>query len=498
MRGELEEQRLERLSKMHDTIRALKNLPDKEKERVVRKLRSVMEPVSTETSTAIQVSEPQIEVEVEASPVDIIGLLLASEEQEPATHSPEQGVRPTEQRSQPEGETEKANPSVPVPYPSPLTSSPLIPLTHSPPILPTSSPFSPPFESTETKVNIPTVQVEPLQTLMLPRTSDDPDFLSVSPSTPPAQADATLPPTTSPPSRDSHEEPTAYLRESAPEKEEESLEGIADTLAKLYKEYQDSITTFNSVITSSQYSSAAVGDVPIFLSSTPAQSVDSCKEKGRTDQSDKPISEASSEEPSIILRASKHQVQLTDMESEAWSLLSSAASTTSPALWEDNAATVDASLPDQPSRGISADRSSATSTTDGETAVMIVGTTSDTVDEINSDKDDQDVSQPSKNAALSTPSRFVERAEETFHNVEQRSEAIAASYRRRIDAPTDKTYKEAQSLLQALGVPVVVTEGGEEAEAVASALVLEGRGDYVASDDTVRNAYSMETLLRIS
>jgi hypothetical protein len=396
IRGGLEDQRLERLYKLHDTIRTLKNLPEEEKKRVTRKLRLIMERVQTKTPTAIQESEPQVGVGVQATPADIIGLLLTLEEPGPATHSL---GPPVEQQVQPK-ETEKINLSVPVSHDVPPTTS-------LPRIL---------SGDTEAKPSIMTPQME-----------------------------------------------------------QQSLEEISDTLTELYKEYQDSITTFNSVITSSEYPFAAAGDVPIFRSSTMGQSGDP-NDKGRTDGSSEPMSGESSEEPSVILRASKHQVELTDMESEAWSLLSSAASTLSPTLRGDGAATTNLSPSDQRLRDTSADQSPATSPAGGEATTGIEGTTSYAMD-------------GPEGAAPSTSAQFVEQAEETFHNVEQRSRAIAASYKLRTDAPTDQTYREARSLLQAMGVPVVVTEGGEEAEAVASALVLEGSADYVASEDTVSNPW---------
>jgi len=408
MRGDLEGQRLERLSKMHDTIRALKGLSDEEKKRVTRKLKSLME---AKAPTTIESAEPQIEVEVRAEPADIIGLLLSSEA---------------------------------------------------------------PLDAAETEARIATSQVEQPQLTQ--------------------QADATLPPSGS-----VQEESTSHLKEKAAEKEGESLEAIADTLTKLYKEYQDSVSTFNGVLTSSEYPSVAAGDLPIFLSSTPDPSVDSSSDKRHTDVSCGPISEETSneEEPSTTLRASRHQVELMGMESEAWSLLSSAASTSSPALRKAGTAPaiVVPPPPDQLTIGIPVDQSTSISTADEKTTVDVVGTTPGPVAGMDSGKDDQDVSQPPQSAAPSTPAQFVEQAEETFHNVEQRSEAIAASYKRRIDAPTDRTYREAQSLLQAMGVPVVITEGGEEAESVASALVLEGSGDYVATEDTVSDPCLMKTPL---
>lgn len=443
MRGDLEDQRLERLSKMHDTIRALKGLSDEEKKRVTRKLKSLMEP---SPAKAIDSAEPQIEVEVQADPADIIGLLLSSEERGSTDRSSEQA---TEQKSRPE-ETEKASVSLSLSHTSSPTSSP-------------------PLDGTETNTHIATSQVEQLQTQTQPPALGDSDRLSVSPITPLIQ-----------------EELTSHSKEYAPEKEEESLEAIADTLTKLYKEYQDSASTFNSALISSESSSAAAGDVPIFLSATPGLNVDSPNDKRRVDGSCESISEAWSEgEPSIVLRASRNQVELVGMESEAWSLLSSAASSSSPALRIDDTAPANilSHPPDQPIIGIPVDQSTTT--------VEVVGTTPGPVVEMDSSRD---VFQPPQSAAPSTPAQYVEQAEETFHNVEQRSGAIAASYKRRIDAPTDRTYREVQSLLQAMGVPVVVTEGGEEAEAVASALVLEGHGDLVATEDTVSDPCLMRNI----
>ena len=414
MRGDLEDQRLERLSKMHDTIRALKGLSDEEKKRVTRKLKSIMDP---SLPKPIESAEPQIELEVQADPADIIGLLLSSEEREPVDRPSEQAVRRTEQLQ--------------------------------------------------------------TQTLPLPPALGDPDCLFVSPFTHLVQADATLPPS------GSVQEPTSHPKA---EKGEESLEAIADTLANLYKEYQDSVFTFNNVLTSSEYSSAAAGEVPIFLSASLGPSVDSLNDKRRAGESCESISEESysEEEPSPILRASRHQVELMDMESEAWSLLSSAAGSSSQALQKDDTAPAKmlSHLSQQSMIGIPADQLTTT--------VGVVGTTPDPAFQIDSSNDDRYGSQ---RPTPSTPAQFVEQAEETFHHVEQRSEAIAASYKRRMDAPTARTYREAQGLLQAMGVPVVVTEGGEEAEAVASALVLEGIGDYVATEDTVSDLFLREASL---
>ncbi|KAI0035488.1 PIN domain-like protein [Vararia minispora EC-137] len=66
----------------------------------------------------------------------------------------------------------------------------------------------------------------------------------------------------------------------------------------------------------------------------------------------------------------------------------------------------------------------------------------------------------------------------------EKSTFMAESYLRRSSPPTDETYAESRSILNAMGVPVVVTSGPYEAEALASSMVLRGLADYVASEDT--------------
>ncbi|EMD35532.1 hypothetical protein CERSUDRAFT_116277 [Gelatoporia subvermispora B] len=68
--------------------------------------------------------------------------------------------------------------------------------------------------------------------------------------------------------------------------------------------------------------------------------------------------------------------------------------------------------------------------------------------------------------------------------LEEKSTLMSESYRRRTNPPTVETYEQCKEIIDAMGVPCIVTDGPYEAEALASALVLQGLGDYVASEDT--------------
>jgi flap endonuclease-1 len=67
----------------------------------------------------------------------------------------------------------------------------------------------------------------------------------------------------------------------------------------------------------------------------------------------------------------------------------------------------------------------------------------------------------------------------------KKSGVMAASYERRSTPATSQTFEESKEILHAMGVPCLETKGPFEAEALASALVLNGMADYVASEDTV-------------
>jgi flap endonuclease-1 len=71
-------------------------------------------------------------------------------------------------------------------------------------------------------------------------------------------------------------------------------------------------------------------------------------------------------------------------------------------------------------------------------------------------------------------------------SLREKSSFMVQSYHRRNNPPTEITYKESKSILHAMGVPCIESTGPFEAEALASALVLNGCADYVASEDTVR------------
>ena len=71
-------------------------------------------------------------------------------------------------------------------------------------------------------------------------------------------------------------------------------------------------------------------------------------------------------------------------------------------------------------------------------------------------------------------------------SLREKSFSMVQSYHRRNNPPTEITYEESKNILQAMGVPCIESTGPYEAEALASSLVLNGRADYVASEDTVR------------
>jgi hypothetical protein len=76
-------------------------------------------------------------------------------------------------------------------------------------------------------------------------------------------------------------------------------------------------------------------------------------------------------------------------------------------------------------------------------------------------------------------------------SLREKSSFMVQSYHRRNNPPTEITYKESKSILHAMGVPCIESTGPYEAEALASALVLNGCADYVASEDTVRFQLSL-------
>ncbi|KAI0301647.1 PIN domain-like protein [Multifurca ochricompacta] len=89
-------------------------------------------------------------------------------------------------------------------------------------------------------------------------------------------------------------------------------------------------------------------------------------------------------------------------------------------------------------------------------------------------------------------------------SLREKSCFMVQSYLRRNNPPTEITYEESKTILDAMGVPCIEPTGPYEAEALASSLVLGGFADYVASEDTdvliygaplIRNITSREKAL---
>lgn len=71
----------------------------------------------------------------------------------------------------------------------------------------------------------------------------------------------------------------------------------------------------------------------------------------------------------------------------------------------------------------------------------------------------------------------------------EKSSLLSVNYNRTANPPTTQTYADSKAILAALGVPCIESSGPYEAEALASAIVLSGLADYVASEDTVRQPF---------
>ena len=68
----------------------------------------------------------------------------------------------------------------------------------------------------------------------------------------------------------------------------------------------------------------------------------------------------------------------------------------------------------------------------------------------------------------------------------EKSQLLSDSYQRRSNTPTSTTYEECKMIIKAMGTPCITCDGPYEAEALASSLVHNGKADFVASEDTVR------------
>ncbi|KLO14111.1 PIN domain-like protein [Schizopora paradoxa] len=75
-------------------------------------------------------------------------------------------------------------------------------------------------------------------------------------------------------------------------------------------------------------------------------------------------------------------------------------------------------------------------------------------------------------------------ASKAISELADRSHVLAQSYERRSRPPTTETYRESRAMITAMGIPCVESTGPFEAEGLAASLVLQGRGDYVATEDT--------------
>ena len=100
------------------------------------------------------------------------------------------------------------------------------------------------------------------------------------------------------------------------------------------------------------------------------------------------------------------------------------------------------------------------------------------------DKEDENENIDDELDVDSDPDADLASLRESVATLTARSAAVARSYPRRSAPPTAQTYAETRDILSAMGVPCVIAQRCE-AEALASALVLRGRADFVASEDTV-------------
>ncbi|KAG6830283.1 hypothetical protein H0H87_008581 [Tephrocybe sp. NHM501043] len=73
---------------------------------------------------------------------------------------------------------------------------------------------------------------------------------------------------------------------------------------------------------------------------------------------------------------------------------------------------------------------------------------------------------------------------DALEKLSKTSELMSASFERRMNPPTSSTYNESKEILKAMGLPCIESTGAFEAEALASAMVLNGLADYVVSEDT--------------
>ncbi|KDR80107.1 hypothetical protein GALMADRAFT_62412 [Galerina marginata CBS 339.88] len=73
---------------------------------------------------------------------------------------------------------------------------------------------------------------------------------------------------------------------------------------------------------------------------------------------------------------------------------------------------------------------------------------------------------------------------EKINSLVEESYMLSMSFDRRSNRPTQTIYNQSKDVLRAMGIPCIDATGAVEAEALASAIVLNGHADFVASEDT--------------
>lgn len=102
---------------------------------------------------------------------------------------------------------------------------------------------------------------------------------------------------------------------------------------------------------------------------------------------------------------------------------------------------------------------------------------------------------------VSTPTRSgeeLDRLDQERLVLLKEAKTVAVSYNKAIDMPTSADMAEAQELLEAMGVPVLVADPPWEAEGLCSALVRANLADFVGTEDTDVLAYRTVLLRNVA
>ena len=91
--------------------------------------------------------------------------------------------------------------------------------------------------------------------------------------------------------------------------------------------------------------------------------------------------------------------------------------------------------------------------------------------------------------------KLQEAVEDSLANLVRRSYLMFISFDKRVNRAKTSTYRESIEILEAMGIPCISATGAVEAESLASALVVNGHADFVASEDTVRCRF--QTLIEL-